>query len=273
MPPAAPSTRSTLLWTTSWRPRLPLLTMNAVSTIQRQCAGNATKPTTNDAASATAICSAMRVCGDGRRAPLAATVGGSSASTSASVDGDSQRSQRPAACASSTHASATNAIATGTSGSGKACPPWRGRCGTTSTVTSGSATSEPARSARAPKRRIQIDAAIAATNTAAPSHGAACSNVPTPTLARLTTGSASTASRAPRRSPARWLRASDSASTTPRTAAGAPGSIAAAQASVPSIASNVSTASGRERRRVRGSAGMFRMWTRPVDDDPILAAN
>ncbi len=147
-------------------------------------------------------------------------------------------------------------MATGMNTADSAPSPWRARCGTTSSVTSGSAISEPTRCAKVPKRRIHTDRDMPATNTVAPAQGTWRNRVPTPTLARATRGSASNASLRPRRSPARWLRASDNDSTTPRTADAGPGSSHWLQASVPSIASKATAASRSERRRVRATEDM-----------------
>ncbi len=68
--------------------------MNAVSTIQLQCVGKNTKPTPKDAASAAAICSAMRVDGDGR---IALGARGRAESSSTSTGAAIQPMRRPSA--------------------------------------------------------------------------------------------------------------------------------------------------------------------------------
>ena len=167
---------------------------------------------------------------------------------SATLVGGNQPSRCAMAWNALTHSSASNATRIGNASAiaSLTCVAWK--CGVTSSTTNGSAIRLPACLPIGPKRRSQIDAEIAATNVAAPVHGIARSNSPTPSAATLTSGSAIAASMRPRRSRSSWLRDSDRHSTTPSTAGPGSGSTASAHAIVASAASMVATASRSEAR-------------------------
>src|SRR5580704_9032850 len=105
VPAAAPVRRSAALYATSPRPRLPLLTMNAVSTTQVQCAPKRVRPTANAAASAAAICSAILVLGAIRRPPRAgAAAGGAAGGAAGWADGGTAAAGRIPLCSAASRA-------------------------------------------------------------------------------------------------------------------------------------------------------------------------
>lgn len=171
VPAEAPTVRHAPFTSTSPRLRAPLQTRNAVSTTQDQWSGHRFRPTTNAAASATAICNAIRVlAGTPLRVRAVATA-------TAAGGGLRTRPMRCAAHVSSVPQATANRAVTAAHQARSYPPTGATPPGTTSTATRGSTTSVPARVARAPNRRTQIAPVTPRTNTASPTSGWRCISV------------------------------------------------------------------------------------------------